>query len=113
MSEERAKKLICEMTEEELKDLYVAITGKEPPEGKIRAIQGICPIKHPTESEKETIKADLRYSISEEQKAVSDYDKRAATAESYGDGKTVELYEHVAHEETVHEKEFQERLGEL
>ncbi len=52
---------------------------------------------------------DLYHSMGEEHLAASIYRQRAKYARAMGDMATADLYEHIAKEEDVHEKEFGER----
>jgi rubrerythrin len=57
----------------------------------------------------EYIDHDLWHSMGEEHLAASIYRQRAKYARAMGDIETAELYEHIAQEEDVHEKEFGQR----
>ena len=60
-----------------------------------------------------TIKTDLERSMSEENQAAQVYLARAGKAMGEGDNRTEKLYLHIAGEEGVHRKEFNERLNEI
>jgi len=54
----------------------------------------------------EYIDHDLWHSMGEEHTAAAAYRMRARYARAMGDIETADLYEHIAQEEDVHEKEF-------
>ena len=62
---------------------------------------------------KEMIKWLVRQSMGEELTASSAYHVRAIQAEQSGDGKTANLFKHIADEEDGHYNEFKKHLADI
>lgn len=84
----------------------IAFIGRPLPPKRKHSISNESPAKL-------TLTHDLEHSAMEENLAARAYRQRAKTAKTEGDEKSAKLFEHIAGEEDVHEKEFKTRSKQI